>query len=67
MDDQSGPRTSREDENPSTLNINTRVPARLAGNTGTEENTYGIKKVQTYQHIVTAIIADTSRNTVRIE
>ena len=34
-------------------NPNTRIPARLAGNMGTKENTEGIKKVQMYQIFIT--------------
>ena len=61
---QSGPRTSREDENPSTKDLNTRVPAQLVVNMVTRGNTDGIKKVQTYQNFITATIPDILRNTV---
>ena len=43
-------------------NPNTRVPARLAGNMGISQKTYGIEKVQTYQNITTVTKMDMSIN-----
>ena len=54
MNKQSRPINSREYEKYLYINPNTRVPARLVGNTGTRENTSGIKKVQTYKNLITA-------------
>ena len=62
-DRQSGPRTSREYEKPLYKNPNTRVTEQLVGDTGTMEKNSVIKKVQTYQNVITTKNLDTSRKT----
>ena len=64
MNKQSRPINSIEYEKPLYVNPNTRVLARLAGNTDTRENNSGIKKVRTYQIFITATNPDRSINTV---
>ena len=39
--------------NPSKLNTNTKVPARLAGNKGTLQSNISIEKGQMYQNVTT--------------
>ena len=64
MNKQSRPINSIEYEKSLYVNPNTRVLARLAGNTDTRENNSGIKKVRTYQIFITATNPDRSINTV---
>ena len=44
-------------------NTNTRVPAQLVEDTGTRENTAGIRKVKMYQNVITATNLEISRTT----
>ena len=66
MNKQSRPINPREHEKALYVNPNTRVPAQLAGNTGTRGNNYDIKKVRTYQNVITVTNPYKSRNMVGI-